>query len=196
VEIPLLEKAKPLYQINSLKKGPLSVGAHLDAPTPWSHVYILMKSEKFSTTAVSQVLVRGVEFMVRRLVEVADPSAEATCCIERVALQVKAGELTDASEIPNALRSGIISRNPKRTTASGRLPAAPLPPAVSAALARLSTAERDAVRMYYVDSLDKKVICSRLSMTPGKLRGTLAALRSSCRSLPAAKSMDSTVAAV
>ena len=179
---------------NSLKKGPSSVGAHIDAPTPWSHVYILMKSGNFSQSALSTTLIRGVEFMVRRLVEVADPAAEALRCIRQIELQVKSGNIVDASEMTNALRRQIVARNPKRTRANGASQS-PVPPAVSACLAALSPVERAAARMYYVESFHEHSICSQLSITPRAFRTTLAKLRTSNCSLAATKPTDSAIVA-
>jgi hypothetical protein len=180
---------------NSLKKGPSSVGAHIDAPTPWSHVYILMKSGNFSESALNAVLIRGVEFMVRRLVEVADPAAEALRCIRQIELQVKSGNIVDASEMTNALRRQIVAQNPKRTRANGISSQSPVPPAVFARLAALCPVERAAARMYYVESFHERSICSQLSITPRAFRTTLAKLRTSNCSLAATKPTDSAIVA-
>jgi hypothetical protein len=196
MQVPLLGKVrKPVYVSNSVKKAPSSVGAHIDAPTPWSHVYILMKSGDFSKSTLNAVLIRGVEFMVRRLVEVADPAAEALRCIQQIELQVKLGNILDSSEITSALRRQIVARNPKRTRANGVSSQSPVAPAVSACLVALSPVERAAARMYYVETFHEHSICSQLSITPRAFRATLGKLRSLNCSLAATKPTDSAIVA-
>jgi hypothetical protein len=117
--------------------------------------------------------------MVRRLVEVADPSAEAVYCLERAELLVKSGEIADADDIMDAIRCEILSRNPRKAVAPAKLTAAPIPPAVTAAVKGLSDLERAAVKMYFVESLGENIVCSRLSIAPDQLREMLHRLRSS-----------------
>ena len=155
-----------------------------------------MKSGELSGSSLHRTLIRGVEFMVRRLAEVADRSAEAQDCIRQVELQVKSGQISGASEIASAIRRQIVDRNPAKTVVNPVLPETPVPTAITVALGGVSKLERAAATMYYVESLDENAICSRLSMAPEKLSNTLGKLRASYRRLPIASNTDSAFVAI
>jgi hypothetical protein len=143
-----------------------------------------MKSGELDFSPLRPVLVRGVRIIVKRLTEVAEPTAEAISCIRSVQALVKSGELTDPSEIADAIRDQIRIRNRPREVVTDVFAGSPVSAALTLAVAGLSERDRSAARMYYVEAFGEHAICSRLCISSKQFRRTLAQLRSLRRTRP------------
>jgi hypothetical protein len=147
----------------------------------WSDVHEQMKSGALSRDpAKRQLLSRGVEFMVRRLVDVQDPRAEAVFCINVVERNVLSGEVCNAFLLPKLIRDQILVRHPRRFKYDGVDSAgAAVRPALARAVAQLSHRERSAASMYYLEVVDQETICFRVAISPERLARVLEHLRMS-----------------